>query len=171
MGHKILNIKGFSLLEILLASIIFIISIAGVFATLNAMRVPVANKESSLQAAVFGKQVLEALRTQVNSSTYYNSCSITAASCPDFSLYLGPHLVPTIYPGDANFIPPPAYLTWPSQAIIQSNNACAANNPCIVYTVKCGDGSANQGSNPNLKCANPDVARRVDLSISWPDAS
>ena len=32
------------------------------------------------------------------------------------------------------------------------------------------DGNGSQGVNPNLSCSNPDVARQVSLSISWPDA-
>ena len=78
-----------------MAAIIFVLTIAGLFATLNAVRAPVANKENALAAAVFGKQVLEALRSTVNagaSSNYYLVCSPT---CTDFSLALGPHAVPT----------------------------------------------------------------------------
>ena len=150
---KNLNNTGVTLLEILLASIIFVISVAGIFATLNAVRVPVANKENSLAAAVFGKQILETLRTQVNAGTaaFYGTCSsgagTVASPCQDFSLTLGTHL--------ANM---PAGLTWPS-ADPSSNNAG------ISYTVSCADGSGSYG-NPNT-CLNADVAHKLDLNINW----
>lgn len=58
--------SAFTLLEVLLAAVIFVISVAGVFAALGAMRLPVLQKERSLTAAVFGQQALENLRLQVN---------------------------------------------------------------------------------------------------------
>jgi Tfp pilus assembly protein PilV len=60
--------SAFTLLEVLLASVIFVISVAGVFATLSAVRQPVLQKERSLTAAVFGQQELEILRSQVNAN-------------------------------------------------------------------------------------------------------
>ena len=86
MRIKNLNNTAFSLLEILLAAIIFVISIGGIFATLNAVRAPVANKESALTAAVFGKQVLEALRSQVNAAAtqLITALLFRTASCTDF---------------------------------------------------------------------------------------
>ena len=68
-----LNNRAFSLLEVLLASIIFVISITGVFITLTALRKPVADKENALAAAILGKQVLEALRSSVNAGTFYST--------------------------------------------------------------------------------------------------
>ena len=141
---KNLNKTAFSLLEILLASIIFIISIGGIFATLNAVRAPVANKESALASAVFGKQVLETLRAQVNAATYYNGCSVGTSPCPDFSLSLGAHLVTSL----------PVGLAWPSTAL------SSANSSGLSYTVSC----ASTGS---TSICGGDIARRVDLNINW----
>jgi hypothetical protein len=108
----------------------------------------VANRESALTAAVFDKQVLETLRSSVNAQSYYAACSsIVAGACQDFSLYLGSHQVP-----HGNL---PSNLSWPT-ALAAKNTVCDASG-CLVYTVSCGDGV----------CANADVARRVDLSISW----
>jgi Tfp pilus assembly protein PilV len=151
MRIKKLNNTGFSLLEILLAAIILVISVAGIFATLNAVRTPVVNKESSLSAALFGKQVLETLRTQVNAQSFYSACvSVVAGACQDFSLSLGAHQVPA-----GNM---PAGLTWPP-ALIAKNTVCNASG-CLVYTVSCGDNSA-------APCTSDDVARRIDLNINW----
>src|SRR5208283_5404612 len=78
MGGRIVRLKlmrithlrktAFTLLEVLLASIIFIVSVLGVFSTLSAVRQPVMEKERGLTAAVFGQQLLEYLRSQVNAS-------------------------------------------------------------------------------------------------------
>jgi Tfp pilus assembly protein PilV len=156
MRIKNLNNAAFSLLEVLLASLILIVSIGGIFATLNAVRTPVANRESALTAAVFGKQVLETLRSQVNASKFYGSCSsIVAGACVDFSLYLGLHQVPP-----ANL---PAPLSWPSA--LQTKNTVCNPGGCLVYTVSCADGIAPGGAPPG--CSNADIARRVDLNISW----
>jgi hypothetical protein len=150
MRMKNLNNTAFSLLEILLAAVIFIISVGGIFITINAVRIPVANKENALAAAVFGKQVLETLRSQVNAKIYYNACSVNQTPCPDFSLSLGSHQVPV-----GNL---PQGLTWSSQDLINAN--LVNGNPVLTYTVSCADGNF-----PN-NC-DADIARKVDLSINW----
>jgi len=163
---KKLNKSAFSLLEVLLASIIFIVSVGGVFLTLNAIRRPVANKESALTAAIFGKQVLEALRSGVNAGSYYSACvtvNPVDGSCGDFTLSLGTHEV-------ASSVLTPLGLTWPSAAISTVNTGhCTVGPPCLNYTVTCADGSSpSYGS--TAACSNPDSARKVDLNITWPDA-
>lgn len=141
-----LNKKAFSLLEILLASVIFVISVTGLFFTLTAVRIPVLNKESALTGAVFGKQVLEALYSRVSASTYYNNCS-GQNPCPNFDLSLGVHQVPT-----ASL---PAGLIWPIGFAVLNSNV-------LTYTVSCADGSA-------APCTDPDnTARKVDLNIISP---
>ena len=144
MRIKNLNNTAFSLMEILLSSIIFVISIAGVFATLNAVRAPVANKESALTAAVFSKQVLEALRSSVNeqsSANFYVNCGST---CTDFSLALGTHNVSQATLSGVG-------LSWPTSAL------SAANGNVLTYTVSCADGT----------CATPEVAHKVVLNIHY----
>jgi len=161
---------AFSLLEVLLASIIFIITISGVFVTLNYVRQPVLDKESALSAAVFGKQVLEALRSKVDASTYFGPCSLALnanAACPDFSLSLGLHQVP---PGNLQG------LKWPlnlSTSIPLPNNVTNCDKACLVYIVSCGNTTDPVNSPDYTSCTsvgNPDMARRVDLSINWPEA-
>jgi len=162
---KNLNNTAFSLLEILLASIIFIISITGVFVTLTAVRKPVADKESSLAASVFGKQVLEGLRSSVNAGTYYGPCvswNAAASVCGDFSLYLGNHQVPK-----ANLL---SGISWPP-ALTAWNTICdTAANGCLIYTVSCATG-VQTGSPPDCNNGSSnDIARRVTLTINWPEA-
>ena len=126
-----LNSNAFTLLEVLLASVIFIISVAGIFATLNAVRGPVANKENQLAAAVFGKQVLEALYSQVTDASYYNACSMTGAGtsaspCQGFDLSLGFHQV-TLPPANA------PNIDWPSNNILKNANFIAGN-PYLLFS-------------------------------------
>ena len=163
-----LNRSAFTLLEVLLASIIFVITIAGVFTTLNTMRTPVADKENSLQAAIFGRQVLEALRSQVDSSSSanYYSCSngiagTTVSPCPDFALSLGVHQVNYVTLSNT------AGINWPLSpaSFITANANCPVDvvHGCLNYTVSCGDGSGT-----TAPCAGgDDIARKVDLTINW----
>jgi Tfp pilus assembly protein PilV len=146
--------NAFSLLEILLASVIFVVAVAGIFGTLSYVRKPVTSRESALSAAVFGKQVLEALRSQVSmaaSSNYY-SCSTVTSPCPDFALSVGQHQV---QPAGL-----PVGLRWPS-ALVAKNNSCNAQG-CLIYTVYCAD---NLSSTP--PCSSNDVGRKVNLDINW----
>ncbi|MDE2027984.1 MAG: hypothetical protein KGK03_08140 [Candidatus Omnitrophica bacterium] len=160
MRQKSLDNAAFSLLEILLSAVIFVVSIAGIFATLNAVRMPVYNKENALTATVFGKQALEALRSKVNASSsanYYSdtNCDGTTGICTDFSLALGTHEV-TSLAGTG--------LSWP--AAISGSNSCSGTSPCLYYVVSCADGSGTYGG--TAACSSSDIARKVDLTINWP---
>ena len=127
MRIKDLNNIAFTLLEVLLAAIIFVITISGLFVTLNAMRAPVANKETALTAAVFGKQVLEALRDQVStaSAANYNTCSSVNASdgsCADFSLSLQ---TTALAKHEVNHTTLATYgLTWPTSLASSNTTGC-----------------------------------------------
>jgi len=153
-----LNNEAFSLLEILLAAIIFLVAIAGIFATLNAVRGPVANKENQLAASVFGKQVLEALYSQVSAdpsgaATYYDTC---ASPCATFDLSVGTHQVPPAAVTAAG-------LSWP--ATLQTGNVCpSVASSCLVYDVHCSSGVDTDCLSGGV---NPGMARRVDLAINW----
>jgi len=156
-----LNKAAFSLLEILLAAVIFAVSVIGIFATLSAVRTPVLSQENSLIAAVFAKQVLEALRSQVSQTLdNYYACSIpadgtVAAPCPDFSLSVGTHQVAT-----GNL---PAGITWP--AILINANLHGQATAQLVYTVSCADGSGTYGSNTG--CTTNDINHKVDLNVQY----
>jgi len=152
-----LNNRAFSLLEVLLASIIFVISITGVFITLTALRKPVADKENALAAAILGKQVLEALRSSVNAGTFYSTNCFSP--CSNFDLSLGTHLV----------TPLPSGLSWPASFTNPGPNP----NNGLYYTVTCSVANTQNNANPP-DCVDAsghnDIARQVNLSINWPDA-
>jgi len=89
---RITNLKksAFSLLEILLAAIIFIISVGGIFATLNAVRQPALQKERALTAAIFGQQLLESLHSSVSANNFDAGGNVNGA------LSLGTHSLPLV---------------------------------------------------------------------------
>jgi len=154
---KNLNNTAFSLLEILLSAVIFVIAVGGIFATLNAVRTPVSGKEYSLSAVVFGKQVFEALRTNVNNSSganFYTDANCSGGICTDFSLAVGNHYVTTSAPLW------PSGLSWPTALKTANTVACNVTTAlCLQYTVTCADGSASP-------CTNNFIARKVVLTIN-----
>ena len=114
---------------------------------MNAVRAPVANKESALTAAVFGKQVLETLRSQVNeqaSLNFYTVCPTSAPYCTTFDLALGRHQVTL----------PSSGLNWPP--------SLSLNNSTLNYTVSCADSSTTCAT---FSASNSYVARGVNLKI------
>jgi len=145
-----LNSRGVTLLEILLASVIFVVSVAGIFATLNAVRTPVVNKENALSAAVFGKQVLDTLRSVVSAggTSFYGIC---AGNCTTFDLQLGPHQVAAATLAVYG-------ITWPTTDLINANQVAGVTT--LSYSVSCADGSV-------AAFCGADVARRLDLNINW----
>ena len=151
MRIKNSNNTAFSLLEILLSAIIFIISVGGIFATLGAVRAPVANKESALTAAIFSKQVLEALRSQVSEQAGLNFYTNCGGGCTDFSLALGTHNVTKATLSVVG-------LSWPP--VLNSTPYPDGNPPVLSYVVSCADGSAPP-------CTNPEVAHKVVLNINY----
>jgi len=179
-----MDAAAFTLIEVLMASIIFILTVGGVFATLNAVRAPVAQNVLAVSASTLGKQVLEALHSQVNTLSgagqYYGLCTALNAdnSCPDFSLSLGQHKVPVAnVPGiNLNTLPSDFASSNPD-----TNNPANLNG-VVGYTVSCSGGqnpgnvSGNVPANPN-NAGNPpsagcaaspdDISRTVILQIKY----
>jgi Tfp pilus assembly protein PilV len=60
------NLKGVSLLEAFLASIIFIIGISSVFITLSTLRRPAVNNEQAVGAALVLSNMLDSLRSEID---------------------------------------------------------------------------------------------------------
>jgi len=80
--------KAFSLIEAVVASVIFMIAVTGVFASLSALKRPVATTDKALGAALCGQQFLENLRASVDqqdwaiaSSKLRPTGSVAGASC------------------------------------------------------------------------------------------
>ena len=62
--------KGFSLVEVLVASTIFMIAVAGLFAAFTKSRQNAEIADKRLRAAYIGRQALEELRTKVDSRNW-----------------------------------------------------------------------------------------------------
>ena len=60
-----MNKRGFSLIEVTVAAVIFSVSIAGVFASISAMQRPVDTSSKKVIAGQLAKKVLENLRDKV----------------------------------------------------------------------------------------------------------
>ena len=61
---------GFSLVEVIIATVIFSIASVGLFSTFSSMREASARSERRLQAAYYAKQLLEDLRAKVDQSIW-----------------------------------------------------------------------------------------------------
>lgn len=62
--------RAFSMVEVVVASIIFVIAATGVFATMAKMNNPVVQSDSRVKAALFGKKLLDNLSKDVTDLTY-----------------------------------------------------------------------------------------------------
>ncbi len=62
--------SGFSMTEVVVAAVIFAISVAGFLSTSASLRQPGAKTERRLQASYIGKQVLEDLRVDLNPTNW-----------------------------------------------------------------------------------------------------
>jgi Tfp pilus assembly protein PilV len=65
-----MNIKGFSIMEALVASMIFSIGVVGVFSTIASQKNPTSLSDKRVQAAFAAKRYLEGLRSKVDAETY-----------------------------------------------------------------------------------------------------
>lgn len=68
-----LNKNGLSLIEVILAAVVFSLSVAGFFAAIEAVRKPTQNTDSTRSAADEGKIILEQLRQEVDSNKWTTS--------------------------------------------------------------------------------------------------
>jgi len=65
-----LNKKGVSLIEVIIAALIFSITSAGLFSTFSAQRIATERSQRQLQAAYYARQVLEELRAKVDQQNW-----------------------------------------------------------------------------------------------------
>ena len=66
---------AFSLVEAMVAAVIFTIGVAGVFASLAAVKKPASDSDKSLGAVLCGQKLLESLRKDVDALTWDNAAS------------------------------------------------------------------------------------------------
>jgi prepilin-type N-terminal cleavage/methylation domain-containing protein len=70
MSLKRSNNKGFSMMEALVAAMIFAIGVVGVYATMSSQNTPSMESDDRVKAAFAGKKFLESLRGKVDAQTY-----------------------------------------------------------------------------------------------------
>ncbi|MBF0122034.1 MAG: hypothetical protein HQL21_01335 [Candidatus Omnitrophica bacterium] len=67
------SVKAFSMVEVIVASIILMTTITLVFGTIANTRKPVVVSTRKLRAATYAQEVLDTLRTRVNDSEWNNA--------------------------------------------------------------------------------------------------
>ncbi len=67
---KIARTQGFSLVEVVVASVVFAVSAAGVIAMMSSLNKPSEESSDAITASMVGKQILEKLRKDVDMVTW-----------------------------------------------------------------------------------------------------
>jgi Tfp pilus assembly protein PilV len=83
------NSSGFSMMEALVASMVFAIGVVGVFTTMSAQKVPSAQADKRVMAAQAAKRFLEGLRGRVDAATYDSG----ALAVGNYTVSLGTYTV------------------------------------------------------------------------------
>jgi Tfp pilus assembly protein PilV len=71
-GESMKNAKGFSMMEALVAAMVFSIGVVGVFAAMSSQKEPSVESDDRVKAAFAAKQFLEGLRSKVDAVDYAN---------------------------------------------------------------------------------------------------
>ena len=61
---------GFTIAEVVIATMIFTLAMAGVFATISQLRQPAVASSQQVTAAFIGKKILDDLRSEVSATTW-----------------------------------------------------------------------------------------------------
>ena len=88
LKHKQNSQKGFTMVEAVVAALIFAAVVVGIFSTTAALKKPAIGSDKKLTAAYYGKQILEDLRSKVDQRDW----DLAAGS-----LSLGPHPPVTMF--------------------------------------------------------------------------
>ncbi len=79
--HQKTRLKAFTLTEVVIATVIFSLAMAGVFASISNLRQPAVESSQEVTAAFIGKKILNDLRSEVSAPTWNTTGNLT----------LGPH--------------------------------------------------------------------------------
>ncbi len=61
---------GFTIVEVIVSAVIFTLAVAGIFATISALRSPATESSQEVTAAFVGKRILDDMRTEVSALTW-----------------------------------------------------------------------------------------------------
>ena len=64
------NTQGFTITEVIIASLIFTLVTAGLYTTISVLKKPTVDSKQSMTAALLGKKILDNLRTSVDAETW-----------------------------------------------------------------------------------------------------
>jgi hypothetical protein len=84
------------MVEVIVASVIFITATAGVMSTIGLTATPAINNEAKTKGAVFGKKVFNSLSKEINSNVASGLLSVgshTWPNDPDFPGYTATYIV------------------------------------------------------------------------------
>ena len=71
-----LNQKAFSLVEVMVAAVVFMVSVAGIYAAVGSMsKTTVAQSADDIKGSLYGQRFLESLRAEVGTSTWSSGVS------------------------------------------------------------------------------------------------
>ncbi len=62
--------RAFTMIEVVVATVIFSLAMAGIFASISNLRQPAVESTQEVTAAFIGKRILEDLRGEVNAETW-----------------------------------------------------------------------------------------------------
>lgn len=68
--HKRHKVSGFTITEVIVASVIFTLAMAGILTSISHLRQPAVESSQEVTAAFLGKKILDDLRTQVSAQTW-----------------------------------------------------------------------------------------------------
>lgn len=89
--------SGFTLVEVIVAAMIFSILAAGLYASMSSLRQPAAVTTKKITAALIGQQILEDLRSKVDASNWNSG---------ELSLSPPPHaMTPVVGPDGITYTP------------------------------------------------------------------
>lgn len=71
---------GFTMTEVIIATLIFTLAMAGVFASISELRQPAVESTQEVTAAFVGKRILEDLRSQVSAETWNSTGNLILGS-------------------------------------------------------------------------------------------
>ncbi len=88
---------GFTMTEVIIATLIFTLAMAGVFASISELRQPAVESTQEVTAAFVGKRILEDLRSQVSAETWNSTGNLILGSTYTNSFSVSSTTYYTIY--------------------------------------------------------------------------
>lgn len=88
---------GFTMTEVIIATLIFTLAMAGVFASVSELRQPAVESTEEVTAAFVGKHILEDLRMQVSAETWNSTGNLIPGSTYTNSVVVGSRTYYTTY--------------------------------------------------------------------------